>query len=97
MISTSLDNTVRLWDLNSPNCQGIVNTSSNGIIDIDPQGLIFALGFNNHQVNLYDLKTYDKGPFSTFNVNYNAFNERSEWNFMKFTPDGSKIAIMTKK
>jgi len=96
IISASLDNTVRMWDLNSQNCQGIINMTSPAIVDIDPQGLIFAVGLNNIQVNLYDLKTYDKGPFSSFNVNQNT-NDTSEWRAMKFTPDGSKIAIITTK
>ena len=32
----------------------------------DPEGLIFAVGINSECVKLYDLRSFDKGPFSSF-------------------------------
>ena len=32
----------------------------------DPEGLIFAVGINSESVKLYDLRSFDKGPFSSF-------------------------------
>ena len=32
----------------------------------DPEGLIFAAGINSESVKLYDLRSFDKGPFSSF-------------------------------
>ena len=32
----------------------------------DPDGLIFAAGVNSESVKLYDLRSFDKGPFSSF-------------------------------
>lgn len=97
IVSTSLDKSVRIWDLKSPNCQGMVHLPSPGLVNVDPQGLIFAIGFNNSYIKLYDFKTYDKGPFSTFNVFSKGNPGSFEWKLMKFSPDGSKIALMTNK
>ena len=35
----------------------------------DPDGLIFAAGINSESVKLYDLRSFDKGPFSSFRFN----------------------------
>lgn len=29
----------------------------------DPEGLIFAAGLNSESLKLYDLRSFDKGPF----------------------------------
>jgi len=34
----------------------------------DPEGLIFAAGINSELLKLYDLRSFDKGPFSSFKV-----------------------------
>uniref|UniRef100_A0A914VGW9 Uncharacterized protein n=1 Tax=Plectus sambesii TaxID=2011161 RepID=A0A914VGW9_9BILA len=34
----------------------------------DPEGLIFAAGINSESVKLYDLRSFDKGPFNTFKL-----------------------------
>ena len=34
----------------------------------DPDGLIFAAGINSESVKLYDLRSFDKGPFSSFKL-----------------------------
>ena len=34
----------------------------------DPDGLIFAAGINSDSVKLYDLRSFDKGPFSSFKL-----------------------------
>jgi COMPASS component SWD2 len=34
----------------------------------DPEGLIFAAGINSESVKLYDLRSFDKGPFSSFKL-----------------------------
>ena len=59
-LSASLDKTIRFWDLRSPNCQGLVNTSHSPIAAFDPEGLIFATGNNSEIIQLYDLRSFDK-------------------------------------
>ena len=38
----------------------------------DPEGLIFAVGINSECVKLYDLRSFDKGPFSSFKFTGNT-------------------------
>ncbi|VDM79982.1 unnamed protein product [Strongylus vulgaris] len=91
-LSGSLDKTIRLWDLRSQNCQGLMQVNGKAIAAFDPEGLIFAAGINNEQVKLYDLRSFDKGPFTTFKLEA----ERScEWSGMTFSPCGKYIMINT--
>ena len=65
-ISASLDDTVRLWDLRTPNCQGLVNIRGNPCVAFDPSGAVFAIGLDNNSngngssVRLYDIRNFDK-------------------------------------
>lgn len=59
-LSGSLDKTLRLWDLRSTNCQGLMYLPGTPVASFDPEGLIFAAGINNDQVKLYDLRSFDK-------------------------------------
>jgi len=89
-LSGSLDKTLRLWDLRSPNCQGLMHVNGKPVASFDPEGLIFAVGVNNDSVKLYDLRSFDKGPFITFKFG----NEKdNEWASLKFSPDGRTIMI----
>ncbi|KAG8907163.1 member of Set1p complex, histone methyl transferase [Tulasnella sp. 403] len=65
-MSGSMDNTVRLWDLRTPNCRGLLNLPSSPIVAYDSQGIVFAVAINTFQrILLYDLKNFDKEPFLT--------------------------------
>jgi COMPASS component SWD2 len=62
-ISGSLDDTVRLWDLRTPNCQGLVNIRGNPCVAFDPTGAVFAIGLDSYgggSVRLYDVRNFDK-------------------------------------
>eukprot|EP01119_Soliformovum_irregulare_P023315 TRINITY_DN8129_c0_g1_i2.p1 TRINITY_DN8129_c0_g1~~TRINITY_DN8129_c0_g1_i2.p1 ORF type:complete len:294 (+),score=53.61 TRINITY_DN8129_c0_g1_i2:70-951(+) len=87
----SLDNTIRLWDLNSNSCQGVLRRRGRPAVAFDPQGVIFAVGTSTNVVKLYDLKSYDRGPFSSFYVQYSPV----DWSGMKFSPDGKYILLST--
>ncbi|CAG2253890.1 CPS35 [Mytilus edulis] len=67
-LSGSLDKTLRLWDLRSQNCQGLMHLSGRPVAAFDPEGLIFAAGINSECVKLYDLRSFDRGPFATFKL-----------------------------
>ena len=60
-----MDKTLRLWDLRSPNCQGLMHLASRPVAAFDPEGLIFAAGVNSESVKLYDLRSFDKVYMST--------------------------------
>jgi len=91
-LSASIDQTVRLWDLRTPNCQGHMQMMGRPVISFDPEGLIFAVGINSEIIKLYDLKSFDKGPFSTFKL---AKQPGVEWRDLKFSGDGKMILIST--
>ena len=59
-LSGSMDRTLRLWDLRSPNCQGLMHLSGRPVAAFDPEGLIFAAGVNSESLKLYDLRSFDK-------------------------------------
>lgn len=91
-LSGSLDKTIRLWDLKSPNCSGIMQTQGRPVANFDPEGLIFAVGINSDFIKLYDLRSFDKGPFNHFKLNT---NKDVNWTGLKFSPDGKQICITT--
>jgi COMPASS component SWD2 len=63
-ISGSLDKTVRLWDLRSPNCRGLLNLPAPPIVAYDSTGLVFAVAISQYsRILLYDQANFDKAPF----------------------------------
>ncbi|VDM09638.1 unnamed protein product [Wuchereria bancrofti] len=91
-LSGSLDKTIRLWDLRIQSCQGLMHVPSRPVAAFDPEGLIFAAGINSDTIKLYDLRSFDKGPFTTFKVENEA---KEDWTGLKFSPDGKMIMITT--
>ncbi|UYV61826.1 WDR82 [Cordylochernes scorpioides] len=62
------------------------------VANFDPEGLIFAVGVNSESIKLYDLRSFDKGPFNTFKL---AQDKDCDWTGLKFSPDGKSILIST--
>jgi COMPASS component SWD2 len=91
-ISASLDNTVRLWDLRTNACQGLLRRTGRAATTFDSQGLIFAVATTNNTVKLYDLRSYDKGPFAAFVVEH---LQQVTWAGIKFSNDGKYILLST--
>lgn len=107
-LSASLDGSVRLWDLRVNGCQGMMRLGQEEAaggqslaVAFDPEGLIFAVAGAHNHVKLYDARTYDQGPFSTFAVqlphpsNPSASrNSRAlQWTGLEFTNDGRHILL----
>ncbi|MCJ1311164.1 member of Set1p complex, histone methyl transferase [Agyrium rufum] len=68
-LSCSLDNTVRLWSLDSPTTQGRLNINSPLHAAYDPSATVFAVACPLAGcIFLYDIRNYDKPPFATFNL-----------------------------
>ncbi|KAG9124521.1 member of Set1p complex, histone methyl transferase [Ceratobasidium sp. 392] len=68
-MSSSLDNTVRLWDLRSPQCRGLLNLPSAPVVAYDSTGMVFAVGISQYsRILLYDMSNFDKEPFKTIHL-----------------------------
>jgi len=90
-LSGSLDDTIRLWDLRTSACQGLLRRKGRPTVAFDPQGMVFAVASAINTVKLFDIRSYDKGPFATFVVHNNPV----EWTGMKFSPDGKYLLLST--
>ena len=91
-MSGAMDNSVRLWDLRSPTCSGLMNVTGKPVLSFDPEGLVFSVGVQSEQVKLYDLRSYEKGPFTTFKMQRET---KFDWTGLKFSPHGKFILITT--
>uniref|UniRef100_A0A2K5YJN7 Anaphase-promoting complex subunit 4 WD40 domain-containing protein n=1 Tax=Mandrillus leucophaeus TaxID=9568 RepID=A0A2K5YJN7_MANLE len=80
--------------ISSPNCQGLMHIKGKPVCCFDPEGLIFAAGVNSAMVKLYDLRSFDKGPFAPFKMQY---DRTCEWTGLKINNDGKLILISTNR
>ena len=67
-LSAAQDKTIRLWDLRTNQCNGVVRCATTPAVAYDMQGLIFAAATDDGEVKLYDARGYDKGPFNTIQI-----------------------------
>eukprot|EP01126_Amoeba_proteus_P051152 TRINITY_DN609_c0_g2_i7.p2 TRINITY_DN609_c0_g2~~TRINITY_DN609_c0_g2_i7.p2 ORF type:complete len:194 (-),score=43.55 TRINITY_DN609_c0_g2_i7:1387-1968(-) len=89
-ISTSNDETVRIWDTRSTACQGQIRKSGRVISALDPGGIIFAVGSAVNTISLYDLRTFDKAPFAAFHFSCSSFN----WQSVEFSFHGQYLLCL---
>ncbi|EEB06557.1 WD repeat protein [Schizosaccharomyces japonicus yFS275] len=104
-LSTGLDKTVKLWDLQrGSGALGSLSLPGTGIIAYDPTGLVFAVAcYELSTIYLYDVRNYDKEPFSTFTITDDRYLSRfsfpprmPEWRHIEFSNDGKFILLATK-
>lgn len=71
-LSASLDGTVRLWDVRSPNAQGLLrfnDAAGPWLTAYDASASVIAIASSAARcVVLYDLRNYDKPPFAHFDL-----------------------------
>lgn len=100
-ISCSNDDTVTLWDLNSRNAQGKLKLSTPYLVAFDPSASVIAIASQStSSVLLYDLRNYDKSPFSTFDVapyedKCTPSTRGRGWTRLEFSNDGKHLLIGT--
>ncbi|KAF2646204.1 WD repeat-containing protein-like protein [Massarina eburnea CBS 473.64] len=99
-ISCSRDNTVRLWNLGSPNYFGLLNLHAPYLAVYDPSATVIAIASPpTHSVLLYDVRNFDKPPFASFDLL--ELEQRflgaagGDWTKMEFTNDGKSLIIST--
>lgn len=95
-LSSSLDQTVRLWDLKADKSTGKLGFpgTTRPIASFDPEGLIFVVGVDSETLKFFDLRHYDKGPFNTIKYSKKGPPFMS-WSSLKFSPDGKQMLITT--
>lgn len=99
-LSCSKDNTVRLWNLSSPNYVGLLNLHGPYLATYDPSATVIAVASPLTQsVLLYDIRNYDKPPFVTFDLleleQRFLGPAKGEWTKMEFSNDGKSLLIAT--
>lgn len=100
-LTCSRDNTVRLWNLNSPNYHGLLNLNGAYLAAYDPSANVIAIASPTTQhVLLYDVRNYDKPPFATWDMQeleqrFFHGREKGDWTKIEFTNDGKSLLIAT--
>ena len=92
--SASADDTVRLWDLRTTDCTGVIRFAGGhrAAIAFDLQGMVFAASGGGGQTKLYDVRAYDKGPFATFAPD---MGRAIDYSCVKFSHDGKLMLLGT--
>jgi COMPASS component SWD2 len=102
-MSAALDNTVKLWDLRTPNNTGQLEFESACLCAYDPSASVIAVASPPAQaIFLYDLKNYDKPPFATFDLHevekrFVHLGQRPQegWTGVEFSNHGKYMLIST--
>lgn len=102
-LSSSMDNTVKMWDLRSANAQGNLNLHAPYLTSYDPSATVIAIGSPPAQsILLYDLRNYDKPPFATFELEdiekrFTPYGQRpmEGWTKMEFSNNGQYLLVGT--
>lgn len=88
-LSAAADGTVRLWDLRSKQCEGMLLATGRPCVAYDSAGLIFAVTSDSGTVRLFDPRSYQKGPFESFALK----DDKAEWTKLEFSPDGQRLML----
>lgn len=96
-VSSAADHTVKLWDTRTPSASGSMVTGQNSLVGYDPHGIVFAvangpIGSEEGTVHLYDVGTYERGPFSRFKISRLG---DEKWTKVEFSNNGKYILVAT--
>mmetsp|Transcript_12984 Transcript_12984/g.39285 ORF Transcript_12984/g.39285 Transcript_12984/m.39285 type:complete len:364 (-) Transcript_12984:451-1542(-) len=89
-MSAAEDKEVRLWDLRVNACQGVVKCPAQPSAAFDEQGLVFAVAADSGIIKLYDVRSYDKGPFATFAI-AELTNSANTFGSVSFSANGGRL------
>lgn len=98
-LSCSLDNSVRLWDVNTPHCTGKLYLTSPYLAAFDPSASVIAIASpSTFSILLYDYRKFDEKPFTTIDVLplLKDFLPRAierHWTKLEFSNDGKSLLL----
>ncbi|KAK1750663.1 WD40-repeat-containing domain protein [Echria macrotheca] len=101
-ISCSLDNTVRLWTMNSKQWTAKLLLNNPTLAAWDPSGTVFAIACpGSASILLYDHRNYQRAPISVFDVMKSRGPIEPEASFfgyttLSFSNDGKHILLGTR-
>lgn len=92
--SASEDGTIRIWDFRENHSVGKVNVYINSpVVQFDPSGLFFSVGFENETILMYDMRHYKSDKYFK---RINLEKERGIFaTNMEYSRDGTKLLIST--
>jgi COMPASS component SWD2 len=100
-MSCGEDDTVRLWNINSSNAKGHLKIKSPYLATYDPSASVIAIASTlTFSILLYDLRNFDKQPFSTFDLydmemRYDQGAGGRLWTKLEFSNDGKSLLVGT--
>jgi COMPASS component SWD2 len=90
-LSSSLDDTVRLWDYRYKDSMGLLHKTGRSVVSFDSSGTCFAVASATNVIKLYDIRSFDKSPFSTFYLGGPPIH----WGNINFSNNGKYLLLST--
>lgn len=92
-LSSSDDGDIRMFDTRTHDNYGLIHALHPALVAYDPEGIIFAVATKSETIRLFDVRSFDLGPFSTLRI---MKNDDDEWTNIEFSPCGMFILVSTK-
>lgn len=94
LVSAALDNTVRVWDLRSPTCQGLLSVNSPSFVAFDATGGVVGVASQaSRTISVYPTTQLHRKPFLTINIVQVPLNVN--WVKLEFSNNGKLIMLVT--
>eukprot|EP01135_Chromosphaera_perkinsii_P003965 Nk52_evm8s265 gene=Nk52_evmTU8s265 len=107
-MSTSIDGTLRMWELRSARCVAVLKCGGHPLAAYSKDSMVFCVGFKkqySHELLLYDKKNFGDGPFTVASERAKASSAKGNfdylsnlhvsWTELKFSNHGKYILITT--
>lgn len=93
-ISSSLDDSIRLWDLRTSSSQAFI-LENDPRVSFDPLGIVMASATENAKINLYDTRKFDSEPFLSWKLTKFETIDPPRWASICFSNNGQYLLIST--
>lgn len=95
IISADVGGSLRIWDVRSPNCSGLLSGGKELLAAIDATGLVFAVASQELEtVAFYDMRHFDRQPFQTFKCSV-SYAPKARWKKIEFGNNGKHFVVST--